>query len=641
MKDKIWKNKKTLKSIIDKIADEVMILDTNYRIIDVNKSFCDKNNVSKEEVLGKNCFEITHGLTEICKTSEHNCPVKGVINSGKCCRTIHTHYINNKPCYIDQLAFPIQNESGQIKNVVKIGRDTTEKIEFKQRVKESEGKFQNLIENFPYPMLLLDINQKIYDCSSITELYLNKSKAELIGKNFTNLFLINKSKNNKIERIIENVIDYGLSEIIELDYNIDNQINWIQIFFTPLQIKKKKYIQVIIQDITEQKLAEKIIREENRKLRNLDQVKNHLAIKTSKELKIPLKSLYEASHILLNEYKDKLDKRASKLLELIEKDGERSINLVKEISGIAKIDTEKYEIKKQVESINQILINSIECLINELITPQPIIHLHITEDFYSELNKYQIELVFKNLIAWVIINSSEDDKVTINLYKDEDYAEISIKHKSIKMNNKNNKEFPLKRDSLNKFTFVNKRNNLLDLKEPSINLHYLENILKEYRGQIIINSQENSKKQKILIRLPIINVEKSLIHIYIFHISGIPLYDYKFKFSSEIDKEYDSTIITGGLIGLMTILKQIIRGNEHIKMIDHGDRIIIFQTNKTHEVVFALVVKGYLTIMKQKLEKLIDEFDSKFQNLIQNLNSSLNESYKWKEAEILIKNHFE
>ncbi len=59
-----------LRSILDSIFDEIMILDKEYRIIDVNKTFCTKYNVSKEDALGKKCYKLTHGYNSICKPPE-------------------------------------------------------------------------------------------------------------------------------------------------------------------------------------------------------------------------------------------------------------------------------------------------------------------------------------------------------------------------------------------------------------------------------------------------------------------------------------------------------------------------------------------------------------------------------------------
>ena len=83
-----------LKLVLDSIFDEITVLDKNYRITDVNKTFCLKYGVSKDEAIGSKCYKLTHGLEKICKPPECKCPVEDVLKTGQFSESIHIHHIN-------------------------------------------------------------------------------------------------------------------------------------------------------------------------------------------------------------------------------------------------------------------------------------------------------------------------------------------------------------------------------------------------------------------------------------------------------------------------------------------------------------------------------------------------------------------
>ena len=729
-----------LKLIFDSIFDEITVLDKNYRITDVNKTFCRKYGVSKEDAKGNKCYKLIHGLEKICKPPECKCPVEDVFKTGQFSKAIHIHHINGEEMYVEFLAYPIKTKIGKIKHIVKIGRDITERKKIEQEIKESEEKlnlilsnvndsiiviskdykilymnkkaekefgchlignicynvlmnrdkvcehchfnrlinnyddvrfekefidpmtyekkyfeysctpilnfdgqpaiidiirditdrknieekFRNLVENFPYSIILLDFNKQIYDCNSLAKIYLNKPKEELKGKYFFNIFQINENQLDSIEEIIQNAFDYDLSEIIDFEY-LNNSHNkaWVECFFSSLKIGNKKYIQVILQDITEKKLAEKIIKEENERLRKLDQVKKELTAQTSKELKSPLNIMSNASQILLNSYKDKLDQNAIQLLELIKKGGEKSMNLVERIVDISRIESDKLKLKKQTESLIEIIRESVDSIMNNIEKQKFNLILNLSEDLYSEVDKIRIEHVIKDLLLYIINNTSKNVEIIISLQESNNFAQIIIRNNRIVLTEK-------ERIYLNESKF--------NSQESLLGLHFSKEIIDLHGGQIIIESEGKDKGSKFIIRLPIKNWTDSLIHIYIIYKSGILLYGHHFV--EKTKEKYDSALISGGIVGMLTILKLVAQGEKQIRTIDHGDRKIMFHTNKTKDIIFALIVKEDLLIFQRKLDAIIEEFDKEYKDLVKNIEYTSVVVENWVNLEFLIKKYF-
>ncbi|MFH1014453.1 MAG: HAMP domain-containing protein, partial [Nitrospirota bacterium] len=68
--------------ITDGISDELMVIDPqNSKIISANKAFLERYG-PRDEVIGKTCYEVTHGSSEPCKPPEHICPTEEALRTG-------------------------------------------------------------------------------------------------------------------------------------------------------------------------------------------------------------------------------------------------------------------------------------------------------------------------------------------------------------------------------------------------------------------------------------------------------------------------------------------------------------------------------------------------------------------------------
>ncbi|MFC1846228.1 GAF domain-containing protein [Chloroflexota bacterium] len=134
-----------IKTIMDSLEDELMVIGKDYKILDVNKAALLRHNKSKQEIIGKNCYEISHGLSEICHPPYHECPIKVTWETGKAHRTTHVHvydiaksnFKNNR--YLDIIASPILDSKGNVSAVVELMRDVTAAKEMENQLVESHN----------------------------------------------------------------------------------------------------------------------------------------------------------------------------------------------------------------------------------------------------------------------------------------------------------------------------------------------------------------------------------------------------------------------------------------------------------------------------------------------------------------------
>ncbi|MHA1719192.1 MAG: hypothetical protein ACTSWX_06130 [Promethearchaeota archaeon] len=125
------------------------------------------------------------------------------------------------------------------------------------------------------------------------------------------------------------------------------------------------------------------------------------------------------------------------------------------------------------------------------------------------------------------------------------------------------------------------------------------------------------------------NWPDKLHHLYVIHNSGLLLYEYKFKEEEEI---LPSDLISGGFIGIITILKEI--SKKKLRAIDHGDKILLFQWDSKEEVAFVLVIEKELVVIRQKFSQFVMAFEKRFSKSLQNFAGV--DVEKWKETKDLV-----
>ncbi len=128
---------------------------------------------------------------------------------------------------------------------------------------------------------------------------------------------------------------------------------------------------------------------------------------------------------------------------------------------------------------------------------------------------------------------------------------------------------------------------------------------------------------------------KSLIHLFVIHESGILLYEYAFEKQEE---KLQADLVSGGIIGLVTMLREITKGKEILKTIDHGDKKLMFKYNTKKDVLFVLLIKEDLIVLRKKLDDFSLDFESRFKDLLENISGV--RVRDWQTTEELVDKYF-
>lgn len=115
-----------LQRFIDSLADQVLVIDSGFRIVRANEAMLQALGYYGDEVVGRHCYEVGHGRSQPCAPPDGSCPALEVWNGEAMGRGIHIHLAaDDSKRYIEIVASPLKDREGQVQQVVEVMRDVT------------------------------------------------------------------------------------------------------------------------------------------------------------------------------------------------------------------------------------------------------------------------------------------------------------------------------------------------------------------------------------------------------------------------------------------------------------------------------------------------------------------------------------
>jgi two-component system, NtrC family, sensor kinase len=134
-KDMMAKGKAFLETIVNGIADHMMVIDLDYKIIEVNRALLEMVGLKRSAVVGRRCYEVSHHLKAPCTIPDHPCPLKEAVATGKAASATHVHFDKDgREHYYHVVCHPLYDEEGRIHQVVDLSRDITQEINARTRM---------------------------------------------------------------------------------------------------------------------------------------------------------------------------------------------------------------------------------------------------------------------------------------------------------------------------------------------------------------------------------------------------------------------------------------------------------------------------------------------------------------------------
>ncbi len=135
----------TLQTLLDSISDTILVIDTNYHVIMLNRSARDLYFSDSHPVENLLCHKLSHNEDIPCAGPEYECPFKLVLKSGKSHTVVHQHIDKHgAPVPFEIQASPIFDDNGKITGIIELGRDISRRLAREQKQKEADTRLLDL-----------------------------------------------------------------------------------------------------------------------------------------------------------------------------------------------------------------------------------------------------------------------------------------------------------------------------------------------------------------------------------------------------------------------------------------------------------------------------------------------------------------
>ncbi|MFX1591481.1 MAG: PAS domain S-box protein [Promethearchaeota archaeon] len=248
--------------------DAIFLHDLEGNIIDVNQKALDQFGYTREEILNLKIPEL-HPKRELeaSKKAFEEIAKKGVI------RFEISFQTKNGKIFLAEVSSSLFDVGG--KQVIQgIVRDITVRVLTEKMLKESEDKYHQLFNKAPYPIILFDLEGNILDCNDATINFLSThTLKDYIGRNYREFWSYHEKNIPLIAlfyNIFTDIVETG--KTLNFEFPIHRTIGgiiWCYATASKINIGKKKFIQIILMDISAQKEAQQSLKESEEKYRNL------------------------------------------------------------------------------------------------------------------------------------------------------------------------------------------------------------------------------------------------------------------------------------------------------------------------------------------------------------------------------------
>ncbi len=231
-----------------------------------------------------------------------------------------------------------------------------------ERHRELGEKYRTLMSHSSDVIMLIDYTGAIVECNDVVYRQFGYSPEELIGKSFW--FFTTPDRRELSRSNLARVLKGESVVRSELPYMRRNgEVLYMDVAATLVKIKGHPYVLGVGHDVTERKMLEERITEQNReltevnrKLMQLDRLKSEFLGRISHELRTPLSIIMAYSDTLIEDSKFEIEKETRReFLQIIDKQSKKLLTAINDLLDLSKVE------------VSETMLNVTEACINEMI----------------------------------------------------------------------------------------------------------------------------------------------------------------------------------------------------------------------------------------------------------------------------------
>ncbi len=321
--------------------------------------------------------------------------------------------------WVQAYIYPVKDESGEIREVVLMHEDITERKHAEEDLQESEARFRTLIET-TFDGIIIHDHGAILDANHGTAVMFGYRLSELIGKSILEL-AVPEYHQEILDKIAQNFSEsYEIKGVRKDQTQLDLEV------VGRTQIYRNRAVRVTaFRDITNRKLLESQLRARAEQLAEANRLKDEFLATLSHELRTPLNAMLGWTQMLAMRKLD--EKTFARATETIHRNTRSLTQMIEDLLDVSRAITGKLHLKVNPTPLSPILNSALETVRSAAEAKHLQIHLKI--DLSADLvlgDPNRLQQVFWNLLSNAVKFTPEHGQITIDLVRVGNQAQVKI-----------------------------------------------------------------------------------------------------------------------------------------------------------------------------------------------------------------------
>lgn len=339
------------KTILNSIGDAVVWTDSNGRIEGMNPIALKLTGFELKEVLGRSINDIVLIRRYLTK-EEIKVPVEKIVSEKTVftiAEDIELVSKNKRSILVGDSIAPILDDFGDVKGIVVVFRDITEKRKDEMALADSENRFRAFVNSFPAAVFIKDSELRNVFLNTYFETYYVDDLEKWNGKTAEEIFggeLGKKMYASDIE-----VLNSNLQIIEEKMMNKFGEIRYLKTYKFPIEKKDgEKYLGGFSMDITELKQVMNDLEEAKKEAEKVNNMKDIFLANINHEIRTPLNGI---KGLLAFFDRQGLSENQMEYIHMLEYSADRLKRLVDDILDFSKLNLDRIQIEKRPVKLDE------------------------------------------------------------------------------------------------------------------------------------------------------------------------------------------------------------------------------------------------------------------------------------------------
>jgi len=404
--------------LFDGISEEIMVVDPDYTIVDVNRTFAQRYGVEKVEVVGKKCYQVKGNAGLPCYSGAKPCPLKEAEKEGQTIQMTHRHRLASGDMKDHMLImYPIKAQGNKVAYFVEIVRDETDYRNAIRQLQASEQRFRAILDTATNAVLSIDEDHNLILFNNAAERIFQYRREEILGKN---LNLLIPSQYGDHYRYVRRFLEKRESDLVGKTISLtalrkNGEEFPIELSLSFMEMEGRVTFTAIIRDVSEEKQLERKLLQSER-LAAVGQAVAHVV----HELKNPL--------MIIGGFTGQIRRSLSsdKDLNKLDMISEEVARLERLVAGLGDF-TKTYKLVKRQADVNSVISDVIK-IISELYPQDQYGFRVVLSETVPEIScdPDKLKQVFINVISNGIEAMTDGGVITVSSRRTRDGIEVRI-----------------------------------------------------------------------------------------------------------------------------------------------------------------------------------------------------------------------